>query len=172
MILRIEKYGDIDQRRLMDLYSESNLENTDYFYPDIEDKAWAVGKVEEGFLDFLENEFYVKEGSVYWILEEDGVWLSALRTTELEGRTFYIEALETHPDHRRQGYAAKLIEGVIGELKKGGGFRLRSCVDKENAPSIAAHLHCGFKIADETGSDLLFGESRDWEYSFEYIWTE
>ena len=101
-------------------------------------------------------------------MEKDGIWLSALRTTELEGRTFYIEALETQPDHRRQGWAARLIGGVIEDLKRGGSFRLRSCVDKENFPSIAAHLNSGFKIVSQSGEDLLSGEVNDHDYSFEY----
>ena len=171
-LIRIDKYSDIDPRLLMDVYAESNAENTEYFFPDMDDKTEAVKKVEEGFLDFLKNDFFKKPGNLYWILEKDGIWLAALRTSELEDRTFYIEALETHPAHRRQGNASRLIEAVIEELKAGGSFRLCDCVDKENEPSAATHLSCGFKIAEETGNDLLSGELRDWEYSFEFRYDE
>ena len=33
MILRITGYRDVDARKLMDIYAESNLENTEYRYP-------------------------------------------------------------------------------------------------------------------------------------------
>ena len=56
MLLKIKKYSDLNERKLMDVYAESNLENTDYFFPDEPDKETAVQKVETGFLNFLKSE--------------------------------------------------------------------------------------------------------------------
>ncbi len=47
MLIEITEYQKMDERMLMDVYSESNYENTDYFYPDETDKDVAVQKVEE-----------------------------------------------------------------------------------------------------------------------------
>ncbi len=69
MLLRIMKYCDLDERKLMDVYSESNYENTDYFFPDEADKNAAVRKVEAGFLDFLKDDFFNMTDAAYWILE-------------------------------------------------------------------------------------------------------
>ena len=55
MLHIIKSYADLDSLRLMAVYAESNLENTDYFFPEIEDKTLAVRKVEEGFLTFLQE---------------------------------------------------------------------------------------------------------------------
>ena len=52
MLIKITEYQRVDTRKLMDVYSESNYENTDYFYPDEADKEAAVKRVEAGFLDF------------------------------------------------------------------------------------------------------------------------
>ena len=41
MLLRISRFDDLDERKLMDIYSESNFENTDYFFPDLEDKKYT-----------------------------------------------------------------------------------------------------------------------------------
>ena len=41
MLLRITQYRDLDVRKLMDIYSESNFENTDYFFPEEPDKEKA-----------------------------------------------------------------------------------------------------------------------------------
>ena len=61
MLKKIIDYQKVDTRKLMDVYSESNYENTDYFFPDEADKEAAVQKVEAGFLDFLKNDFSKKQ---------------------------------------------------------------------------------------------------------------
>ena len=68
----------LDERKLMDVYAESNLENTDFFCPEEPDKEAAVRMVESGFLDFLKNEFFKEPEAICWVLDEDGVWVSAL----------------------------------------------------------------------------------------------
>ena len=70
MLLRITNYSYLDAGKLMDIYAESNLENTDYFYPDETDKDAALKKVEAGFMDFLQNDFFKQDESAYWILED------------------------------------------------------------------------------------------------------
>ena len=57
MLRKITRYDDLDPRALMDVYAESNFENTDYFYPGDADKAEAVRKVEAGFLEYFCNEY-------------------------------------------------------------------------------------------------------------------
>ena len=47
MLHVITSYAALDGPKLMTVYAESNRENTDYFFPDLEDKALAVQKVEE-----------------------------------------------------------------------------------------------------------------------------
>lgn len=102
MLIRITNYNEIDQRKLMDIYSESNFENTDYFFPEEKDKDKAVKQVEKGFLNFIKNEFLNKEDATYWVLEEDEMWISALRICKVEKELYYLEALETRPDQRKK----------------------------------------------------------------------
>lgn len=102
MLLRITSARDLDERKLMDVYSESNFENTDYVYPDEPDKEAAVRKVESGFLTFLKEEFFKRPKAAYWICAENGVWVSALRTCEIKHGLYYLEALETRPDQRKK----------------------------------------------------------------------
>ena len=72
MLHIITTYADLDGLRLMTVYAESNRENTDYFFPDLADKALAVKRVEEGFLTFLREEFFTWPGPAYYVLEEAG----------------------------------------------------------------------------------------------------
>lgn len=90
MLLKITDGQTLDERRLMDVYAESNLENTDFFCPEEPDKEAAVRMVESGFLDFLKNEFFKEPQAVCWILEEDGVWVSALRICRIPEGPFRL----------------------------------------------------------------------------------
>ena len=170
MLRRFERFADLDGRKLMDVYAESNRENAEEFFPD-DDVQMGIGKVEEGFLDFLKNDFLPKPENTYWVLEENGVYLAALRLTELEDRLFYLEALETHPGFRQRGYAVRLLRAVIGELKKTGPFRICDCVGKRNTPSVKTHEKAGFSIVSENGYDYLQKESGGHHYGFEYRYT-
>ena len=171
MIVEITEYFKVDTRKLMDVYSESNYENTDSFFPDEPDKEAAVQKVEAGFLDFLQNDFFDKADAAYWILEADGVYVSALRTCLIRQGLYYLEALETRPDLRRKGYGATLLSGVADSLKKDGPFRLCSCVGKKNAASLRTHEKCGFQIVSEEGYDFLHEEADDHDFGLEYCYN-
>ena len=166
MLIEISGLSQLDMWKLLDIYSEGIRENAEEFYPD-EDVPEAIKKEEASFREFL-CDFFEKPGNTYWILSEDGVWVSALRLSETQEGFYYLEALETRPDSRRMGYAAKLIGCVIERLKIRGPFRICDCVSKRNLPSVRTHEKCGFKIVSEEGFDYLRGTSADWEYGFEF----
>ena len=173
MLHRMTSYEAIDARKLMDLYQEGNIENAAYFYPDME-KALAVRKCEGDFLEDLRTRFFSREDSEYWILEEGGVWISALRLSRISDGLYYIEALETHPAYRRQGHGAELLNGVVEELKRRGGpFRLCDTVKKTNIPSLRTHQKCGFAIVPGAAVDYLTGETETdgRSYGMEYAFV-
>ena len=172
MLVKISEYRKIDTRKLMDVYSESNYENTEYFFPDEPDKEAAVQKVEAGFLDFLKNDFFNKADAAYWILEINGVYVSALRTCMIQKDLYYLEALETRPDYRRKGYGAILLSGVADSLKESGPFRLCSCVSKKNTASLKTHEKSGFQVVSEEGYDYLNGEADNHDFGLEYSYHE
>ena len=172
MLLKIEKYRDLNRRKLMDIYNESNFENTDYFFPNETNKETAVQKVEEGFMDFLKNEFFQQKEAAYWILEENGVWYSALRTCKVPDGPYYLEALETRPDFRGKGYASLLLSSVLDAFRKDGPFRLCDCISKRNTASLKVHEKCGFQIVSENGYDYLQNEENDREFGLEYRYSE
>lgn len=171
MIVEITEYFKVDTRKLMDVYSESNYENTNYFYPEESDKGVAVKKVEVDFLDFLKTNFFNKTAATYWILEINGVWISALRTCKIQEGLYYLEALETRPDYRQKGYGTILLSSVANSLKKDGPFRLCSCVSKKNIASLKTHKKSGFKIVSETGYDYLHEEADNHDFGLEYAYN-
>lgn len=168
MLLQITNYADLDKRKLMDVYSESNLENTAYFCPEETDQAAAVGKVESGFLSFLETEFFQYAKAACWVWEENGVWISSLRTCEIQDGLYYLEALETRPDHRKKGFGSRLLSGVLEAMKTEGSFRLCDCVSKKNAASLKTHEKCGFQIVSQEGYNYLYKETDEHDFGLEY----
>ena len=166
MLIEISEWGHIDKRKLMDIYHESNTENIAYFYPDAVDRDEALRKVEDNFLGYI-NEF-LDGRNRYMVLEYKGIWISALRLYWVKERFYYIQALETHPDHRKKGHASRLLSGVLDELKKQGPFTVCDCVNKRNTASLATHLKCGFVIADEAGYDYLQGTSDERHYGLRF----
>ena len=166
-LLRITDFCDIDARKLMDVYYESNYENTDYFCPDEHDKEVAVRIVEAGFIGFLKDEFFKLNKATCWVIEENGIWISALRTCEVQTGLYYLEALETRPDCRKRGYGSSLLSSVIETMKEGGSFRLCDCVNKKNVASLKTHEKCGFRIVSEEGYDYLLKEADDCDYGLE-----
>lgn len=168
MLIRFNNYEELDTDKLMTIYAESNYENIDYFYPNESNKELALKKVEAGFKTFLKEEFFKNNDSTYFIYEDKGIWVSALRLNKIKDDLYYLEALETRPDKRRMGYGQKLIFNVIDELKKEGSFKICDCVSKRNIPSIKVHEQCGFKIVSNEGYDYLQKEYNDHDYGFEY----
>lgn len=168
MLLKITDYSALDERKLMDIYAESNLENTAFFYPEELDKEKAILMVESGFLSYLKNEFFQDAEATYWVLEVDSVWVSALRTCKIQDGLYYLEALETMPDQRMRGYGTILLTGVLDAMKAVGTFRLCDCVAKKNIASLKTHEKCGFQIVSEKGYDYMHKEADDRDYGLEY----
>ena len=78
--------------------------------------------------------------------------VSALRICRIPEGPYYLEALETRPDRRRQGYGVRLLSEVLDAMKAEGPFRLCDCVGKKNTASLKAHEKCGFRIVSEQGT--------------------
>ena len=133
--------AELDFERLMAVYREGNRENALDLYPDMPVEA-AQRRAEQDFREYLQEDFFVHKGACYCVWEESGQYLSALRLEPWQDGLL-LEALETHPDFRKQGYAKKLILAVQLELT---GKRVYSHVSKKNKASLATHQSCGFSI--------------------------
>lgn len=167
MLLKITEYKNLNGRKLMDIYEEGNRENVAYFYPDCKNEAEGVKLVERDFLKYLETDFFNGKDT-YYVLEENGEWLSALRLYSVGKATYYIEALETKPSERRKGHATMLLLLVLNELKEKGDFTVCSTVSKRNAASLSTHIKCGFSVETQIAQDYLSGESYDDCYGLAY----
>ncbi len=167
MLIEFGKMDEQEMHRMVrEVYPEGCIENAREKYPEREDLTEAIREEEDYFVGFLKR-FMENERNQYYVWEVDGKWVSALRLTKLAG-FYYLEALETAPEHRRNGYAAKLIDEVLAMLKTHGGVTIRSNVNKSNEASLATHKKCGFRIELENGVNCLTGEERDYVYGMIY----
>lgn len=163
MLRVFDRLTESEFSALMRVYIEGNEDNAGYFYPD-KPLSEGVKLAESDFKKFLDG-FFAKDGNRYFVLEEDGEFISALRLRTFEG-FYYLEALETAPNHRRKGYAVSLILQVCEYLAKESGKEvvIRDCVSKSNHASLAAHRKAGFVFETEQGVDYEDGSKPDNHY--------
>lgn len=132
--------------QLMAVYEEGNRENGKILAP-FDPEARQLQLAEEDFYDYL-RAFFAVPGAQYAVWEADGAAVSALRLEPYRDGLL-LEALETAPQKRRQGYATELIQAVQQHLEGGGVVRLYSHVSKKNVPSLNVHRRCGFQIIED-----------------------
>ena len=144
MLILAQSIRDLSFSKLMGVYIEGNLENAEEFYPDLPE-GQKLMQAEQDFYQYLNEVFFRTSGAVYAIWEEQGSYVSALRLEPYrDGRL--LEALETAPTSRRQGYGEKLIRAV---QKQFSNQRIYSHVGKKNAASLRVHEKCGFRRISE-----------------------
>ena len=83
---------------------------------------------------FLREDFFPKPGNVLYVLEQDGIWVAALRLTKLED-CWWLEALETKPGERRKGYASTILRDCFPYCRALGLDRILVCCKVENEAS-------------------------------------
>ena len=144
MLLICDRLSQIRFGQLMQVYAEGAAENGAECYPNLSPNEQIL-RAEQDFYAYLQTGFFTQPGDAYCIWEEDGKYVSALRLQQYQDGLL-LEALETHPSHRRRGYAKKLILSVFEELKPN---RVYSHIGHKNMASQATHTACGFrKISD------------------------
>lgn len=167
MLLEFTELSHLDKNKLMQVYREGNLQHADSLYPHLVDRRFALKLAERDFIDYLAR-YFLRPGRAYMVQTEDGVWLSALRLSRVYPELYYIEALETRPDRRREGHAVRLLTNVIALLQSRGPFVLRDCVSKTNLASLSAHKKAGFTEYCDPGFDYLAKETHQGSMGMEY----
>lgn len=139
MLTLIYHMKDLNFRQLMDVYEEGNLENGRQMFPYEPEGQWPL-LAEQSFYQYLKECFFPTKGAAYAVWTAQGRYVSALRLEPYRDGLL-IEALETAPAMRRQGYASALLLAVKNWA---GDQTLYSHVSKKNLPSLQTHLSCGF----------------------------
>ena len=145
MLIIFSCISNISFSALMDLYSETNINDCLKYYPDLTQQE-ALFNVESSFYHYLNDVFFHSDNSAYYVWVENGIYISALRL-EAYNDGLLLTGLETHMEFRNLGYAKKLISEVTARMRS--GTRIYSHIDKKNVASAGVHKACGFvKIQD------------------------
>lgn len=157
--------GQLSFGKLMEVYLEANRENGAELAPE-ETEERKLQLAEEDFYTYLHDSFFKKPDAVYYIWEEAGSYVSALRLEPYRDGLL-LEALETAPKRRRQGYATRLMNAVLFTLSEQGSVCVYSHVNKKNIPSLKIHQHCGFQIISDYAA-YIDGSVNHRAYTLQY----
>lgn len=140
--LRDLSFGD-----LMVVYLDGNLENGQDNWPN-ESEGQQLALAEQDFYAYLHDIFFPTPGAVYYVWEDQGLYVSALRMEPYQDGLL-LEALETAPAARKRGFATQLIQAVLAQLPTDAPQRVYCHVSKNNEASLKTHLRCGFEITQD-----------------------
>lgn len=142
VILRVNRLRDINFEDLMRVYEEGNRENGRCLYAK-ESKEDQLRLAEQDFFDYLQYDFFRQPDAAYWILQVEDQYVCALRTEQFQDG-YLLQALETMPLQRRSGYATRLLDYVVQQIRGENTKPIYSHVRKKNSASMAVHKKCGF----------------------------
>lgn len=112
-------------------------------------------EIKNDYMLYLESCPYRKDFYRYYIYKDQNKIISVCRININEGK-YILEGLQTHRDYYRMGYASKLIQSMIGDLKKEGIKMLYSEARIWNDASNALQIKTGFIKYDEVGDNYLY----------------
>ena len=159
MLVEIKKIDAVVVDRLFAVYAES-----------MEDLAADFGSADdmradyEGFL----REFIRKPGQLILVEADGDDWVSALRAIEYRPSVWFMEAVETAPDRRGQGFGRRLLNHSVERLLSLGAQRIECIIHPDNTASQCLHASCGFVPTDDKPVNC-WGETETgcilWRYS-------
>ncbi len=147
MLKIIKSMCELNTEQLMAVYTQSNRENGQQRWPDLPAEK-QLQRAEDDFLFYLREDFFRQSGAIYAVWTSQAVYQSALRLEPYRDGLL-LEALETAPNARRNGYAFSLLSQTLDYLRTTDCKVVYSHVNKRNKASLGVHEKCGFhRIAD------------------------
>lgn len=129
--------------RLFDVYAES--------MSDLSHDFSGEQEMRSSYREFLEG-FVLEDGHLVLVEEADGAWKSGLRAVSYGGGRWFVEAVETDPGARRQGYGRLLLVHTVEHLRALGAREVTCCISESNVASRRLHESCGYVA---TGDDPI-----------------
>lgn len=145
--------------RLFAVYAESMGDLAENF-----DSAEGMRESYAGFL----REFIREPGQLVQIETDGDQWVSGLRAVEYRPSFWFIEAVETTPARRGQGFGKQLLTHTLERLTRLGAKQIECIISPDNTASRRLHAACGFVPTDDAPVNC-WGETETdgvlWRYS-------
>ena len=139
MLLIAKSIKELNFSKLVYLYRVDVEKNRKMYYSHLEPNEGRLC-AENDLYHYLRDVFFGQSKGVYYICEEQGVYLSALRLEGYEDGLL-LNALVTDEDHRNKGYASVIFE----EIRHSVSASVYSHIHRKNAASIGLHCKFGFE---------------------------
>ena len=146
MLIFVKRAGDVRFDQLLEVYRQSN-EKAAAQLPNVSGE-FALELAEQNFRQYLREVFFRTDGAILAVWEEAGRYVSATRL-EPYRNGLLLAGVETAPDDRRKGYAARLIRGIQEQMHHLDVSCLYSHVHKKNTPSLSLHEKLGFRVISD-----------------------
>lgn len=156
--------GQLDFRKLMDVYEETNRITGRTSYPKKPENLQMLF-AEQDFYQYLEM-FFEDSEALCAVWDEECAYMAALRLEKYDDG-FIVTALEVPPVARRKGYATKLLRAVTCYAAEHSKTPIYSHIQKQNLASIATHKKCGFCLQAE---DAVFLDGSYQKDYYTFIW--
>ena len=126
--------------RLFAVYAESMA--------DLSGNFDSAGEMRDSYEVFL-REFIRGPGQLLLVETEGPEWRSALRVIGYRPGVWFIEAVETAPDRRGQGFGRRLLTHTAERLVSLGAKQIECIIHPGNTASRRLHAACGFAPTDD-----------------------
>ena len=140
MLFQVTEIDAATVDRLFAVYAESMADLSENF-----DSADEMRAGYEGFL----REFIRDPGQSVLVETDGDRWVSALRAVESIPGVWFVEAVETAPDRRGQGFGRRLLTHAAERLLSLGAKRIECIIHPDNTASKRLHAACGFVPTDD-----------------------
>lgn len=151
---KIAKLSIKDKEQWFDVLNDKLEEDRDISLNDPE-LFQKQKEIKNDYIEYLESCPNRKEFYKYYIYKDHEKIISVCRINHYEGK-YTLEGLQTHRYYYRMGFASKLIQGMIGDLKKEGIHTLYSEARIWNDASNALQVKIGFIKYDEVENNYLY----------------
>ena len=140
MLIEIKEIDAAAVDRLFAVYAESMA--------DLSENFDSADEMRAGYGSFLRE--FIREPGQSVLVETDGdQWVSALRAIESRPGVWFVEAVETAPDRRGQGFGRRLLNHTMERLLSLGAKRIECIIHPDNTASQRLHAACRFVPTDD-----------------------
>lgn len=141
MLVIAESMQELHWEAICQIYKEGFSLRGEKAYPFLSENE-RILRAQEDTYHYLRDEFYSLKGAYYAFWVEDDRWICALRMRPYQNGML-MDALETAPAFRNQGFARKLLREVLLQLPP--DIYVYSRILRRNKASVRVHLQCGFQ---------------------------
>ena len=144
------------------------------------DEIWHEcfpGIISEGQIDYMVNKFQSLEAMIkqieeqkysYFAVRENGDLCGYFAVKPEEDSRLFLSKLYLRLDRRGRGLATDMLRRVFEEERRYGNKSVYLTVNKYNDRAIDIYIHSGFKVIDETVTDIGEGYVMD-DFIMEYV---